>query len=126
MDLKSAKHKHKGRNAMAKAKAPQPFGKGMMAQIQRLQEQLEQTQSELAEEVIEASVGGGAVKISMSGAQECRSVVIAPHLLQEGDVEMLQDLVLLAINQAIHDSQAMAARRLGPLAGGMGLPGLGK
>ncbi len=111
---------------MAKGKTPQPFGKGMIEQIQRLQEELEQAQSELAEEVVEASVGGGAVKVSMSGAQECKGVVIAPHLLQEGDVEMLQDLVLLAINQAIHDSQALAARRLSPLTGGMGLPGQGK
>lgn len=111
---------------MAKGKSPQPFGKGMMAQIQRLQEELEQTQMQLADEVVEVSVGGGAVKLSMSGAQECKAVAIAAHLLQEGDVEMLQDLVLLAVNQAIQESQALAASRLGPLAGGMGLPGMGR
>ncbi|NIM96100.1 MAG: YbaB/EbfC family nucleoid-associated protein [Anaerolineales bacterium] len=101
------------------------FGKGMMASIQRLQEELQQAQAELADEVVEASSGGGAVKVVMSGTQECKSVEIAPHLIEEGDAEMLQDLVMLAVNQAIRDSQVLAARRLGPMTGGLGIPGLG-
>jgi hypothetical protein len=61
----------------------------------------------------------------MSGTQECQQVIIDESLLGDGDLEMLQDLILLAVNQAIHDSQALAARRLGPLTGGLGLPGVG-
>lgn len=104
------------------SKGPE-MGAGWMAQIQQLQQQLEKTKEELAKETVEAGAGGGAVKVIMSGTQECQSVEIAPHLLEEGDVEMLQDLIMLAVNQAIHDSQVMAARRLGPLAGG--IPGMG-
>jgi DNA-binding YbaB/EbfC family protein len=110
---------------MAKGKGPGMSGKGMLAQIQRLQQELEQAQIELAEEIVEVSSGGGAVKIQMSGSQECKMVEIDPELLKEEDVEMLQDLVLLAINQAITDSQNLAAQRLGPLTGGFNIPGLG-
>jgi DNA-binding YbaB/EbfC family protein len=110
---------------MAKGKGQGMSGKGMMAQIQRLQQELQQAQAELAEEVVEVSTGGGAVRIQMTGTQECKWIEIDPHLLEEGDVEMLQDLLLLAINQAISDSQNMAARKLGPMTGGFGIPGLG-
>jgi DNA-binding YbaB/EbfC family protein len=110
---------------MSKGKK-QPTGPGnMMAKMQELQQQLMQTQEELAQETVEASAGGAAVRVIMSGTQECRQVIIDETLLQEGDVGMLQDLILLAVNQAIHDSQALAARRLGPLTGGLGLPGIG-
>jgi DNA-binding YbaB/EbfC family protein len=114
----------KGRK-MAKGKQQGLSGKGMLAQIQRLQQELQQAQTELAEEVVEVSAGGGAVKIQMTGTQECKSVIIDPQLFEEGDVEMLQDLVMLAINQAIEDSQSLAARKLGPMTGGLGIPGLG-
>lgn len=97
----------------------------MMAKMQELQQQLMQTQEELAQETVEASAGGAAVRVIMSGTQECRQVIIDEALLEEGDVGMLQDLILLAVNQAIHDSQALAARRLGPLTGGLSLPGIG-
>jgi DNA-binding YbaB/EbfC family protein len=96
----------------------------MMAQLQKMQQELAKAQSDLAEQTIEASAGGGAVKVVMSGTQECRSVTIAPSLLESGDASMLQDLVLLAVNQAIQDSQLLAARRLGPLTGGMAPGGL--
>ena len=98
-------------------------GKGMLGQVQRIQAELAQARSDLAAQTVEAGAGGGAVRVVMSGAQECRAVTIAPHLLAEGDIEMLQDLVLLAVNQAIRDSQALAAKRLGPLTAGLG--GLG-
>jgi DNA-binding YbaB/EbfC family protein len=110
---------------MAKGKHRGLPGKGMMEQIQRLQQELQQAQNELAEEVVEVSAGGGAVKIQMTGTQECNSVVIDPDLLEEGDVEMLQDLIMLAINQAVKDSQSLAAQKLGPMTGGFGIPGLG-
>jgi DNA-binding YbaB/EbfC family protein len=109
---------------MSKGKK-RPVGPGnMMAKMQELQEQLMQTQEALAEETVEASAGGGAVRVIMSGTQECQQVIIDESLLEGGDLEMLQDLILLVVNQAIHDSQALAARRLGPLTGGLGLPGM--
>jgi len=110
---------------MPKGKASGMPGKGMLAQIQRLQQELQQAQAELAEQVVEVSAGGGAIKIQMTGTQECRKVEINPQLLEEGDIELLQDLVLLAINQAISDSQNMAAQKLGPMTGGLSIPGLG-
>ncbi len=97
----------------------------MMSKIQKLQEELQRAQTELADEVIVASAGGGAVKVTMTGTQECRGVEISPNLIEDGDAEMLQDLVMLAVNQAIQDSQVLAARRLGPLTGGMEIPGIG-
>lgn len=109
---------------MSKAKMPPGMGKGMMEQLQRMQQELNQAQEELSGETIEASAGGGAVKITMSGTQECLAVEIEEQLLEQGDREMIQDLVMLAINQAITDSQLLAARRLGPLAGSSGIPGL--
>ena len=98
---------------------------GMLSQIQKLQEELQLAQTELADEVIVASAGGGAVKVTMTGTQECRCVEISQNHIEDGDAEMLQDLVMLAVNQAIQDSQVLAARRLGPLTGGMGIPGIG-
>jgi DNA-binding YbaB/EbfC family protein len=110
---------------MSKGKKRQGGSGNIMAQMQELQQQLMQTQEQLADENVEASAGGGAVRVIMSGTQECKQVVIDESLLQGNDVEMLQDLVLLAVNQAIHDSQALAARRLGPLTGGLGMLGGG-
>ena len=104
---------------MAKSRTPLPGGMNMFSQVQRMQAELAQAQAELAEQTIEASAGGGAVKVVMSGTQDCRSIIIDAGLLQSGDVSMLQDLVLLAVNQAIRDSQLLAARRLGPLTGGL-------
>lgn len=101
-------------------------GGGMMQQIRRLQEQMEQVQAQLAEETVTASVGGGAVKVTMTGQQVCRGVEINPELLRDADAEMLQDLILSAVNLALDQSRELASERMGPLAGGMpGMPGLG-
>jgi DNA-binding YbaB/EbfC family protein len=92
---------------------------GMMGQIQKLQEQIQQVQDQLAEETVSASAGGGAVKITVTGNQVCKGVEIDPELLKDADVEMLQDLILTAFNNALEASRNMAAERLGPLAGGL-------
>jgi DNA-binding YbaB/EbfC family protein len=105
---------------MSKGKKSKGLGLNLNTQMKQLQDQLVQAQEDLANETVEASAGGGAVRVVMSGTQECQSVVIDPELLASGDVEMLQDLILLAVNQAVHDSQALAARKLGPMAGGLG------
>src|SRR5512140_2836127 len=83
-------------------------GGGMMGQIQRLQEQLAQAQAQLAEETVTASAGGGAIKVTMTGDQKCRSVEISAELLKEADAEMLQDLVLAAVNMALDQSRQLA------------------
>ena len=98
-------------------------GGNMMQQLRAMQEQLEAAQAKLAEETVTATVGGGAVKITMTGDQHCKAVEINPDVLKDADAEMLQDLILSAINLALEQSRQRAAERLGPLAGG--LPGLG-
>lgn len=89
----------------------------MLGQLRDMQKKLEAARQALAEETIEASAGKGSVRVVMSGTQECRQVVIAPDLIAKGDVARIQELVAVAVNQAIRDSQVMAARRLGPIAG---------
>jgi nucleoid-associated protein EbfC len=92
---------------------------GMMQQLQKLQEQLAQAQDQLAQETVNYSAGGGAIKVTMTGDQKCQAVEIDPELLKDADVEMLQDLVLTAVNGALEASRALASERLGPLAGGL-------
>lgn len=98
-----------------------PQGGDMMQQLQKLQQQIETTQAQLAEETVTATVGGGAVKIEITGDQRCKAVEIDASLLEEADVEMLQDLLLAAINSGLDQSREMAAERLGPLASGLPL-----
>jgi hypothetical protein len=92
---------------------------GMMQRLQQMQQQLAEAQAKLAEETVTASAGGGAIKVTMTGDQKCREVVIDPELLKDADAEMLQDLVLSAVNMALDQSRELAAQRLGPLAGGL-------
>ncbi len=94
-------------------------GGGMMGQIQRLQQQLAETQESLKHETISATAGGGAVKVTVTGDQHCTEILIDPELLKDADVEMLQDLILTAMNSALDKSREMAAERLGPLASGL-------
>ena len=97
---------------------------GMMAQIQQMQAQMAQAQAELAEETVTASVGGGVISVIMTGDQTCKGVVIAPELLEDPDVEMLQDLIASGVNAALDQSRALAAEKMGPftdMLGGLGL-----
>jgi len=95
------------------------MGGGMMAQLQKMQQQLAEAQERLAVETVTATAGGGAIKVIMTGDQRCQSVEINPDLLKDADAEMLQDLVLSAVNMALDQSRELAAQRLGPLAGGL-------
>ncbi len=92
---------------------------GMMQQLQRMQQQLAEAQAALAEETVTATAGGGAIKVTMTGDQKCVNVEIDPDFLKDMDAEMLQDLVLSAVNLALDKSRELAAERLGPLAGGL-------
>ncbi len=84
-----------------------------------MQQQLAEAQEKLAEETITATAGGGAIKVTMTGDQKCRSVEINPDLLKDMDAEMLQDLILSAVNMALDQSRELQQKRLGPLAGGL-------
>ncbi len=97
-------------------------GGGMMAQIRQLQEEMARTQESLGDESVEVSVGGGVITMVMSGHQRLQSVTIQPDILDPDDVEMIQDLVLAAVNEAIERSQALASDRMGALTGGLNLP----
>jgi DNA-binding YbaB/EbfC family protein len=92
---------------------------GMMQQIQKLQQQMEEAQAKLADETVTATAGGGAIKVTMTGDQKCHEVVIDPELLKDADAEMLQDLVLSAVNMALDQSRELANQRLGPLSAGL-------
>jgi DNA-binding YbaB/EbfC family protein len=92
---------------------------GMLQQLQRMQQQMAEAQEKLALETVTATAGGGAVKVTMSGDQKCQSVEIDPALLKDVDAEMLQDLVLTAVNLALDKSRELQEQRLGPLAGGL-------
>ncbi|HEY6752739.1 MAG TPA: YbaB/EbfC family nucleoid-associated protein [Rubrobacteraceae bacterium] len=96
----------------------------MMQQVQQMQQEMQQAQEELARETVTASAGGGAVKATMSGNLELVELQIDPEVLDPEDVEMLQDMVLAAVNEALTSSQEMASKRLGGITGGLGDLGL--
>ena len=99
-------------------------GGGMMQQIRQLQEEMARTQENLGDETVEVSVGGGVLQMVMTGNQRLLSVKFEPDILNADDVEMLQDLVVAAVNEAIERSQQLASDRMGSLTGGLNLPGL--
>ncbi len=92
---------------------------GMMQQLQQMQKKMEEAQAKLAEELVTATTGGGAIKIVMTGDQKCKSVEISPDFLKDADAEMLQDMILSAVNMALDESRALQEKLMGPLAGGM-------
>jgi len=91
----------------------------LLKQVKQMQEQLAISQKQLADETVTSSVGGGALKVTMTGTQVCKAVEINPDMLKEADVDMLQDLIMSALNSALDQSREMANQKLGPLAGGM-------
>jgi DNA-binding YbaB/EbfC family protein len=100
------------------------MNKFVLRQAQELQAKLAKAQQELGEMTVEVSSGGGAVKITIDGQQKIRSVTISPEVITAGDAEMLQDLVMTAVNEAIKKSQELASSHLGGLTSGIKIPGL--
>ena len=100
------------------------MNKFVFRQAQELQAKLAKAQEELADMTTEVSSGGGAIKIVIDGQQKIRSVTISPEAINAEDTEMLEDLVMAAVNEAIQKSQEMAASHLSGLTGGLKLPGL--
>ena len=99
------------------------MNRNMMRQAQRLQAQLQKIQEELEILTVEGTAGGGVVKVVMTGKQVVESVSIDPEAAEE--VDLLQDLVAAAVNDAFTKTQALASEKMGPLAGGLNIPGLG-
>jgi len=100
------------------------MNKFFMQQAQQLQAKLAKAQEELADITVEATAGG-AVKVTMTGQQKITSVKIAPEVVNPQDVEMLEDLILAAVTEALAKSQEAAAKHLSAITGGLKIPGLG-
>jgi DNA-binding YbaB/EbfC family protein len=99
----------------------------MMKQVQQMQSEMAKAQEELKSEVVEASAGGGMVTVKISGDLELKEIKIDPEAVDPDDVELLQDMVLAATNEAIRSAQELAASKMGAAAGGLGglgLPGV--
>lgn len=94
----------------------------MMKQVQKMQEEMARVQEELKEKTVVAGAGGGAVKVVCTGALEISSVEVSPEAVDPDDVEMLQDLITAAVNEAIRKAQELAQSEMGRVTGGLNLP----
>jgi nucleoid-associated protein EbfC len=95
----------------------------ILKQAQELQARLAKAQQELATMIVEGSSGGGAVKVTVTGQQEIKSIKISPEVVNPQDVEMMEDLILTAVKDAVAKSQDMANKKMNALTGGLNLPG---
>jgi DNA-binding YbaB/EbfC family protein len=96
----------------------------MMKQAQQLQSKMTKLQEELAEKTVESSSGGGMVKVTANGRQQILSIQVEKEVVDPDDVEMLQDLVLAAVNDALAKAQEMVSSEMSKLTGGLNIPGL--
>lgn len=111
---------------MAKSMGGMPGGMNMnnlVKQAQKMQKQMEKMQSELEEKTIETTAGGGAVKVVITGKKEIKQIKINPEVVDSDDVEMLEDLVLSAVNEAIRQAEAMVSSEMSKITGGINMPG---
>lgn len=96
----------------------------MMKQVQKMQQDMMKLQEELAERKVESTAGGGVVKVIANGKNEVVSIEIKPEAVDPEDVEMLQDLITAAVNEALRKAQEMVSQEMGKLTGGLKIPGL--
>jgi DNA-binding YbaB/EbfC family protein len=96
----------------------------MMRQVQKMQADMAKMQEDLANETVEASAGGGMVTVQVTGSIELKSIKIDPEAVDPADVEMLEDLILAATNEALRSAQELANKKLGGLTSGLNIPGL--
>lgn len=110
---------------MAKGGFPGGMGNmnNMMKQAQKMQKEMMRIQEEIEQRTVEASSGGGAVTVVVSGKKDIKSIVIKPEVVDPDDVEMLQDLIMAAVNEAIRQADEMVANEMSKLTGGLNLPG---
>jgi DNA-binding YbaB/EbfC family protein len=103
----------------------QPDMNQMMRQVQQMQAEMLKAQEQLKHEVVEASAGGGMVTVKMTGELELKEIVIDPGAVDPEDVELLQDMIQAAVNEALRAAQELAASKMGAVTGGLGGGGLG-
>jgi DNA-binding YbaB/EbfC family protein len=96
----------------------------MLRQAQKMQQQMASMQEELEQRILEAASGGGAVVVTMSGKKELKSVKINPEAVDPDDIQMLEDMILVAVNDAISKVDEMMASEMGKITGGLNIPGL--
>lgn len=96
----------------------------MMKQMQKMQRDMEKMQAEAGEKTVDASAGGGAVTVTVSGNQEVKAIKINPDAVDLDDIEMLEDMVMAAVNEALDKSKELMSGELSKLTGGMNIPGL--
>ncbi len=104
---------------------PMPNMQQMMKQVQKMQADMAKAQEALKDEEVSATAGGGMVTVKVSGDQVLKSIEIKPEAIDPDDPELLQDMVLAAVNEGMRASQELAAKKMGGLTGGMDLGGLG-
>jgi nucleoid-associated protein EbfC len=113
---------------MARPKGPGGLDlNAMMKQVQQMQSEMAEAQEKLKDEVVEASAGGGMVKVKMSGDLKLLGIAIDPEAIDPSDAELLQDMVMAAVNEALRSAQELASNKLGGITGGLGgldLPGV--
>ena len=114
---------------MAKGGFPRGMGGGanmnqMIKQAQKMQEQMIKMQEEMESKTYEAAAGGGAVKVVIDGKREIKEVVLSPEVVDPDDIEMLQDLIVAAINEGLRKVDAESSAQLGSITGGLNIPGL--
>lgn len=102
---------------------PQPNMQQMLKQVQKMQAEMVAAQEQLKDEVVEASAGGGMVTVKVSGDLDVKAIAIDPEAVDPEDVELLQDMVLAAVNEGLRAAQDLASRKLGGITGGLGGPG---
>jgi len=95
-----------------------------MKQAQKVQQKMKEVQESLGDEKVEASSGGGMVNVVINGRQEIISIKIEPEIVKEGDLEMLEDLIMAAVNEGIKKSQSMVQEKLSAITGGLNIPGM--
>ncbi|MDL1965535.1 MAG: YbaB/EbfC family nucleoid-associated protein [Candidatus Desulfofervidus auxilii] len=96
----------------------------LMKQAKKMQAKMAELQAELEQKTVESSAGGGMVKVIANGKQEILSITIDPEVVNAEDIEMLQDLILAAVNDALRKAQEMVAEEMNKLTGGLKIPGL--
>jgi len=110
---------------MAKGRMPGMGNMGsMMKQVQKMQQEMARLQGELEEKTVESSAGGGVVAVVATGKKELKSISIKPEAVDPDDVEMLEDLILAAVNEALRKAEQMVAEEMSKITGGLNIPGL--
>jgi nucleoid-associated protein EbfC len=100
------------------------FNMNIMKQAKQMAEKMERIKEELAQRTVEATSGGGMITVTVSGAQELRSIKVEKDVVNPEDIEMLQDLIIAAVNEGLRKSKDMVAEEMSKIAGGMNIPGL--